>query len=344
MAEVAPPAVPAQTAGAAAEQPAAQPQVQRMLSSQRPPPSPFEDVPAADAAARPPLPPGMVAVPPAEADAAADAADNRRSPRGTMRPSKSALKISSDGGAPAPAQQPAANRALSWADTHGKVRYRARLWCSLDATLVLLVACAPCQCRAARLEQCCVLLHGLGSPWLMLLAGLETRVVFPSICKVPISHLRCSRITHPSCPALARSLARPPAGDPPCPGVPALRPRQRELCAPHLWMQLLHPVARCMYVEPSCTQRPARAPTAAVGLAASAAALQPAAGRWGAAAGPQHPASHTMVPLTVCPSVPCHACIAPSFPWLVAMPPLLASAAPPQTFVPTCLLLRQAVM
>ncbi|PRW20847.1 Potassium voltage-gated channel subfamily H member 7 [Chlorella sorokiniana] len=119
MAEVALPAVPAQTAGAAAEQPAAQPPVQRMLSSQRPPPSPFEDVPAADAAARPPLHPGTVAVPSGAVDAAADAGGDRRSPR-SIKPSKSALKISSDGGAPAAPQQPAANRALSWADTHGK--------------------------------------------------------------------------------------------------------------------------------------------------------------------------------------------------------------------------------
>lgn len=111
-------APPAQTPGAAAEQPAEQPPVQRMLSSQRPPPSPFEDVPAAHAAARPPLPPGTVAAPSAAADAAADA--DRRSPRGMMKPSKSALKISSDGGAPAATQQTAANRALSWADTHGK--------------------------------------------------------------------------------------------------------------------------------------------------------------------------------------------------------------------------------
>lgn len=134
MAEVALPAVPAQTGGAAAEQPAAQqPPVRRMLSSQRPPPSPFEDVPAADLAARPPLPPGTVAVP-SSADAAADAAD-RRSPRNMIKPSKSALKISGDGGAPAAVQQPPANRALSWADTHGKVR--ALGWLLYTCTLSL---------------------------------------------------------------------------------------------------------------------------------------------------------------------------------------------------------------
>lgn len=88
----------------------------RMLSSQRPPPSPFEDVPLAGPSAEG-----------AQASAAEAAGDEEevlpktRSPRG-LAPTKSALKISKDkeaGNGSADAQP---GRGLTWADTHGRVR------------------------------------------------------------------------------------------------------------------------------------------------------------------------------------------------------------------------------
>ncbi len=123
-------------------------------SWKRPPPSPFEDVPARPTSpGRPPLPPGAPTAPSAAAAAGAetaaqhagpvgpaDDADNsvagrvdsrRRSPRGLV-PTKPALKprqAEGDGGDQPRPVSPASlaasqqySRALSWADTHGKVR------------------------------------------------------------------------------------------------------------------------------------------------------------------------------------------------------------------------------
>lgn len=95
-----------------------QPPVQRVLSTQRPPPSPFEDV-ALDGTRGGSALPAPV---PVQAPGAGDE-PGKRSPRNVVAPTKSALKISKDGeaGADAP-QKPAPSRALTWADTHGQVR------------------------------------------------------------------------------------------------------------------------------------------------------------------------------------------------------------------------------
>lgn len=158
-------AQPADSTQAAAEQQTAQaphssstalPAAGAWPSWKRPPPSPFEDVPASRAPpGKPPRSPGSTGAaaaaaaadaavaaqqagaprPSSDADAAAGGANGqRRGPRGLL-PAKSALKMrhaEAEGGeqprpvspvSPGMSQQN--SRALSWADTHGKVRARA---------------------------------------------------------------------------------------------------------------------------------------------------------------------------------------------------------------------------
>lgn len=115
-------------AGPAAAQDAMQPPAVPRIASQRPPPSPFEDVP---------LHPMLVPTSTADQQAASSSVEgtaaaaegtngNRRSPRG-IQPTKSALKFGKVGGRESPetgnvtSMEAQPSKGLTWADKHGQV-------------------------------------------------------------------------------------------------------------------------------------------------------------------------------------------------------------------------------
>ncbi len=135
--------------------------------------------------------------------------------------------------------------------------------------------------------------------------------------------------THPG--RLTPSCLSSSAGDPSCSGVPALRSWQRELCAPHLWLQLLHPVASWgdtlagpptqLPALPRCSRPYAAGPAAWSGcmLDRHSAALTPTGALL-------HPST---LPCVHCPQI---------FLGMRAMQPLLAPATSLSRPCPNCLL------